>query len=78
MYIKGVLMFCLNVVVAHRCVLSIDVFLRGSSWSFIEVVCVLLACGYVIAFLLCLHPLFLGEVLCLVCGDCEPEDGSIT
>jgi hypothetical protein len=77
MYIKGVLMFCLDVVVEHRCVPSIDVFLRGSSWSFIDVVCVLLARRYETAFSLCLHSLFLGEVLCLVCGGCEPDVGSM-
>jgi hypothetical protein len=44
MSIKGFLMFCLDVVVVCRCVSSTDVFLRGSSWSCIDVVCVLLTC----------------------------------
>jgi hypothetical protein len=50
-----------------------DVFLWGSSRSFIDVIYVLLACRYMIASAPCLCSLYLGEVLCLMCGDCETD-----
>jgi hypothetical protein len=40
-------------------------FFGGSFLRFIDV-CVLLACGYVVAFSPCLCSLYLGEMLCLV------------
>jgi hypothetical protein len=48
-----------------------DVLLWGSFWSWIDVVCVLLACRYMTAFSPCLCSLYLGEVLCLVFVGCE-------
>lgn len=47
-------MFCVGVVVVCRCVSSTDVFLWGSFWSGIELICVLLAYRYVITFRPCL------------------------
>jgi hypothetical protein len=48
--------------------------LWGSSWSCIDVVCVLLACRYMTVFSPCLCSLHLGEVLRLACGGCETEE----
>jgi hypothetical protein len=59
-------MFRLAVVVVYRCVSSTDVFIWGSFWSCVDVVCVLLACRYVIMFSPCLCFLYEGQVLCLV------------
>jgi hypothetical protein len=59
-------MFYLDVVVVCRCVSSTDVFLWGSYWSFIDEICVLLACKYVIAFLPCLCFVFFDKC-CLLC-----------
>jgi hypothetical protein len=70
MYMKG-FVFCLDVVVVHRYVSSARVIIWGSSWSCVDVICVLLACKYVIASSPCLCSLCLGEVLCLVGGGCE-------
>jgi hypothetical protein len=64
-------MFCLDVVVLCRRVSSTDVFLWGSTWSCIDVVCVLLACRYMIAFSPCLCSLYLEEGLCLVRCGCK-------
>jgi hypothetical protein len=67
-------MFFLDIVVMSRCVSSTNIFIWGCSWSCINVyvVCVLLACRYMI-FSPCLYSLYLGEVLCLVCGACETD-----
>jgi hypothetical protein len=53
--VKG-FMVCLDVV---------DVYLWGSSWSFVDVMCVLLACKYVITFSSCLCP-FVWEKCCVL------------
>jgi hypothetical protein len=62
-------MFCMDIMLCV-CVSSIDVFLWGSCWSCNDVVYVLLACRCVIMYSP-LYSLYLGDVLCLVCGDCE-------
>jgi hypothetical protein len=54
-------MFCLTVVVVCIYVSSTDVFFGGFSWCCIEVACVLLACRYMVVFIL--------VVLCLVYGS---------
>jgi hypothetical protein len=66
-------MFCMDAEVVYRCVSSADVFLWGSSWSCIAVVCSLLACRYVTAFSPCLCSLYLGKELCLVSGGYETD-----
>jgi hypothetical protein len=57
-------MYCLGVVVVCRHVSSTHVFLWGLSWPFINVVCVLLLCGYVIAYSPCYVFLVFGENGC--------------
>jgi hypothetical protein len=64
-------MFCLDVVVECRCVFSTDVFLWDPSCSCNYIVYVLLACMYMIAFSPCLCSLYVGVMLCLICGGCE-------
>jgi hypothetical protein len=49
-----------------RCLPSTDVILCGSSGSHIDVVCVLLACGYVIAFY---SKLFNYAITYNLCGE---------
>jgi hypothetical protein len=49
-----------------RCFSCTDVFIWGFSWSCIDVVCILLACRYAIAFSPCTYS-------CLVCGGCEAD-----
>jgi hypothetical protein len=61
-------MFYLGAVVVHSS--STDLFLWRYSLPHTDV-CVLLTCGYMTAFSPCLCSLYLGEVLCLVCGGCK-------
>jgi hypothetical protein len=58
-------MFCLDLVVYVDLSLLPMYFFGGSSWSCIDVVCVLLACRYMNAFSPCLRSLYLGEVFVL-------------
>jgi hypothetical protein len=62
-------MFCLAVVIVCICVSFTDVFLWGSPWSCIDVVCASLACS-MNKLSPCLCSLYLGEMLCPECDCC--------
>jgi hypothetical protein len=64
-------MVCVDVVVVCICVSSTDLFLRDSSNSRVDVVCVLFACRHVTAFPPCLCSLCMEKILWVVYCGCK-------
>jgi hypothetical protein len=63
-----VIVSCLFPYRSLKTIYSADVFIWGSPWSCIDVVCVLVACRYMIEFPPCSCSLYLGEVM-----SCETD-----